>query len=248
MRLAPQLPVLLHRIAMKVVQMSQVQIQQQEQLQQQQQVQHQQQLLSAKLMLQQDAQSQKENSSQADLRNSFEDLAARSNSMSDAAATAANPLKRAASISRPAAAATNSRKCLRPSQDAFSTSGSVVLPPGVKDIDAGERGDAQHCSEYQHQQMAWLRARETSDFFQIGMRLAAKQNPRVIGFGERALLVNWLCGRAQDCKLASVTLHLAVSILDRSLAALRIETALEGEVLAAAALHMSGNAHSCLFH
>jgi Cyclin, N-terminal domain len=234
---------------MKVMQMNQVQMQQQEQLQQLQQVQHQQQLLSSKLMLatQQDAQSQKENSSQADLRTSFEDLAARSNSMSDAAATAANPLKRAASISRPAAAATNSRKRLRPSQDAFSTSDSVVLPPGVKDIDAGDRGDAQHCSEYQHQQTAWLRARETSDRFRIGS-LTAKQNPRVIGFGERALLVDWLCGRAQDCKLASVTLHLAVSILDRSLAALRIETALEGEVLAAAALHMSGNAHSCLFY
>jgi Cyclin, N-terminal domain len=233
---------------MKVMQMNQVQMQQQEQLQQQQQLQHPQQLLSAKLMhcAQQDAQSQKENSSQLDLHTTFNDLAARNNSMSDAAVTSANPLKRAASISRPAASVTNSRKRLRPSQDASSTGDSVLLPPGVKDIDTGERDDAQHCSEYQQQQMAWLRAREISDRFRIGTcDLAAKQNPRVIGFGERALLVDWLCGRAQDCELASVTLHLAVSILDRSLAALRIETALEGEVLAAAALHMSGSAHSC---
>jgi Cyclin, N-terminal domain len=230
---------------MKVMQKDQVQVQQQEQLQLQQQQQHQQQLLSAKLKLsaQQDAQSQKENSSQLDLHTSLGELAAHSNSISDAAATSANPLKRAASISRPATSATPSRKRLRPSEDQLR----AVLPPGVKDIDAGERGDAQHCSEYQQQHMLWLRARETSDRFRIGTcDLAAKQNPRVIGFGERALLVDWLCGRAHECKLASVTLHLAVSILDRSLAALRIETALEGEVLAAAALHMAGNAQHFL--
>ncbi|KAG5188464.1 hypothetical protein JKP88DRAFT_304196 [Tribonema minus] len=141
--------------------------------------------------------------------------------------------------SQPPPAATRSKKRQRCSEPPTATSSPLLsLPPGVVDIDAGDRRDAQLCAEYNETRMAWLRAQERLERFRLSPEaVLGRQDPAVIGAEERALLVDWLAGRARDCRLHDATLHRAVSLLDRGLAAVRVATALEGETLAAAALH-----------
>ncbi|KAG5191719.1 hypothetical protein JKP88DRAFT_295207 [Tribonema minus] len=111
------------------------------------------------------------------------------------------------------------------------------LPEGVVDIDAAERDDAEWCSEYQAQHQAHLKAQEAQPALQITPEsIARAQDPAVLKLQERVLLVNWMCGRAHGARLQAATLHSAVRLLDRALAALRLPDRLFGEALAAACL------------
>ena len=110
----------------------------------------------------------------------------------------------------------------------------------IVDIDAAEREDAEYCTEYQASIASFLRESETKACFRVApAAMCATQDSAVLTFHERDLLVNWLCSRCYDLRTQPATLHAAVSILDRALAALPLKTTTAAEALTAACLHLA---------
>ncbi|KAG5183348.1 hypothetical protein JKP88DRAFT_317076 [Tribonema minus] len=94
------------------------------------------------------------------------------------------------------------------------------------------------CAEYAAQLQRHLRERELLPAHRGATpeAIAARQDPNVLALDERALLVNWMCTRAHAAALRAETLHCAVRLMDRALAAAALPDRLAGEALAAAAL------------
>jgi Cyclin, C-terminal domain/Cyclin, N-terminal domain len=153
--------------------------------------------------------------------------------------SASTPSQPATAASTPLLRRKRARVCSTP-QDSAAAAPPLTARDLIIDIDAAERDDAEYCTEYQASIASFLRESETKACFRVAPdAMRATQDSAVLTCHERDLLVNWLCSRCYDLHTQPATLHAAVSILNRALAALPLETTTAAETLTGACLHLA---------